>query len=112
MFLKATAEDFFMAFSFVRSKGHYSGSGTFLFVMTNGIAEMLCAVSDDVLDDADVVYDVTSRKRRKQFEKFKPRIIEQARRKYHAAAFERVGPLILVSKRDMRHSLNADFTES
>jgi hypothetical protein len=99
-----------MAFSFVRTKGHYSGSGTFLFVMTNGIAEMLCAVADEVLDDADVVCDVASRKRIKQFENFKPRIVEQARRKYLAAAFERRGPLILVSKRDMSHSLIADLT--
>jgi hypothetical protein len=60
-------------------------------------------VSDDAMDDADGKRGVASRKRREQFEGLKPRIVEHAKRKYLAAAFERSGPLILVNTSDMSY---------
>lgn len=90
-----------MAFSFIRAKGHYSGSGTFLFVMADGTIEILCAISDEAMDHADGKCCIRSAGRAEQFESLRPRIVERAKRKYFAAAFETSGPLIFINTRDM-----------
>jgi hypothetical protein len=90
-----------MSISFIRIKGHSSGSGTFQFVVADGTTEILCAISDEAMDDAEGSRDVGSNERVTQFERLKARAIQCVSRKYNTGQFEPSGPLILISTRDL-----------
>jgi hypothetical protein len=86
-----------MALSFARIKGHSSESGSFIFVLVDGTTEVLCAISDEAMDDAEGRRDIRSGERAIQFERLKARVLRCASQKYYAGQFEHSGPLILIT---------------
>jgi hypothetical protein len=68
--------------------------------MADGTTAVLCAISDEAMDDAEGRRDVRADEQVAQFERLKTRALRCASQKYYAGQFERGGPLILITTRD------------
>lgn len=90
-----------MSLTFLRPHGHDYQTGTFQFIMADGATEILCAVSDAAMDDAEKARGIRESQRGDQFARLQDRISECASKKHTNGHLESGASRILVRSIDL-----------